>query len=130
MPKSRFPGYLSLPLAVMAASLSSTAMAGTEPSTRLVDCRAGSCLLISGERDHAASVVRINGQAVAVDGRRKWRVRVPVETVRRWSEPFARTISVATVDPRTQRESVAEADLPIGLLGNVTNLASLVVRVK
>jgi hypothetical protein len=128
MSKSRF--RLSLALVAIAVALPSAAVAASGPSTRLVTCRSGSCLLVSGERDHAASVVSINGHAVAVEGRRKWRTLVPVETVRAWSEPFARTISVATFDPRTRHESAAEANLPIGLLGHSNDLAFLVVRVK
>jgi hypothetical protein len=70
MSKSRF--RLSLALVAIAVALPSAAVAASGPSTRLVTCRSGSCLLISGERDHAASVVSINGHAVAVEGRRKW----------------------------------------------------------
>lgn len=116
--------------AVLAAALASPASAGDGPKTRLVDCKAGSCLLVTGRRAHAASTVTINGHAVSVKGARKWRVSLPVETLRTWSVPYARTITVSVVDARMRAESSAEADLPIGLLGHVENLAMLVVRVK
>ncbi|MCW4462941.1 hypothetical protein OK349_14595 [Sphingomonas sp. BT-65] len=116
--------------AVLAAALASPASAGDGPKTRLVDCEAGSCLLVTGRRAHTASTVTINGHAVSVEGARKWRVRLPVETLRKWSVPYARTITVSVIDARMRAESSAEADLPIGLLGHVENLAMLVVRVK
>lgn len=116
--------------AMVAAGLASPAMAASEPSTRLVDCKAGSCLLVTGQRTNAASAVTINGHAVTAEGTGKWRVRVPVDTLREWSAPYARTITVSVVDARTRTEATAEADLPIGLLGHVENLAMLVVRAK
>lgn len=94
------------------------------PSTRLVECGATSCLLVSGHREDAASPVSINGHAVAVEGARKWRARVPVETVRAWSAPYARTIAVSVAG------ASQDARLPIGLLGQVENLAMLVIRLK
>jgi hypothetical protein len=116
--------------ATVIASLASPAMAASGPSTRLVTCQSGSCLLVSGHRDDAASVVRINGHAVPVEGKHNWRVRLPLETVREWSAPFARTVDVALLDPKISRETATQADLPIGLLGHATNLASLVVSVR
>lgn len=119
------PRLLILALgAVLAGVSSNPAMADAKPATRLVECGEGSCLLVTGRRDHAQSAVSINGHAVLVEGARKWRALVPVETVREWSDPFARTITVA-VDSITK-----EARLPIGLLGSADNLAMLVVRVK
>ena len=115
---------------VLIAALASPASAAAEPMTRLVDCEAGSCLLVTGRRAHAASAVSINGHAVAVEGSRKWRVTLPVATLRLWSAPYARTITVSVVDASTRADASAEADLPIGLLGHVENLAMLVVRVK
>lgn len=120
-------------LAIAAAAsfgLSSPALATAEPSTRLVNCKAGSCLLVTGRRANAASTVSINGHAVAAEGARKWRARVPVDTLRAWSEPFARSITVTFADAETRTDATAEADLPIGLLGHVENLALLVVSVK
>lgn len=117
-------------LALTGVSLASPAIAASEPSTRLVSCESGSCLLVSGRRDNPASAVTINGHAVKVHGERSWRVRLPIETVRAWSEPYARSIDVATFNPETQGGTAAQADLPIGLLGHVTDLAFLVVSVK
>lgn len=109
---------------VLMTGIVSPAWAATQPATRLVKCGSESCLLVSGRRSHVAEIVSVNGHEVKVEGGRKWRVRVPMATVRAWSEPFARTIEVATA-------GVAEdADLPIGLLGRAENLAMVIVRVK
>lgn len=116
--------------AILAAAFASPASVAAEPRTRLVDCEAGSCLLVTGRRANAASTVSINGHAVSAEGTRRWRVRVPVDTVREWSAPFARTITVSVIDAETRTDSTAEADLPIGLLGHIENLALLVVSVK
>jgi len=105
-------------------------MAAPEASTKLVRCGEHSCLKISGYRDNPAATISINGHEVPVNGGHGWRVRLPVEIVREWSIPYARTIEVTLHDPETQRETSAEADLPIGLLGHVTNLASLVVNIR
>ena len=74
--------------------------------------------------------VSINGQEVAVEGKYDWRVRVPVETVRGWSAPYARTIEVSLRDPQTQLDATADVDLPIGLLGTLTDLAALEIRAR
>ncbi|SRR5258706_125997 len=116
--------------AILVAGLSSPAYAATGPRARLVACEAGSCLLVTGHRANAASAVSINGRMVSADGGRKWRVRVPVDTVREWSAPFARTITISLVDAETRTDARAEVDLPIGLLGQVENLALLVVSAK
>lgn len=109
-------------VAVLTAALATPAAAETE--TRLVDCGAGSCLLVTGHRADAVSGVSINGHTVPVEGGRRWRVRVPVETLREWSAPFARSITVAVADAESQ------AVLPIGMLGHVENLTFLTVSVK
>lgn len=108
--------------AILATALATPVAAETR--TRLVDCETGSCLLVTGHRADAASAVRINGHTVAAQGARKWRVSLPVETLREWSAPHARTITVSVADTQTQ------AILPIGLLGHVENLAFLTVSVK
>ena len=128
--RERILGLAAIPVAGLVAGFSSPAYAATEPRTRLVACEAGSCLLVTGRRANAASAVSINGRAVSADGARKWRVRVPVDTVREWSAPFARTIIVSVVDAETRTDATAEVDLPIGLLGQVENLAVLVVSAK
>lgn len=128
------PSYLRVRSTALAAaaitSLASPALAVRAPSTRLVACEVGSCLLVTGRRAGAASVVSINGRAVPVTGKRRWRLSLPVETVRLWSGPFARTINIATFDPETRNQTAAEVDLPIGLLGQVENLAMLVISAK
>lgn len=108
----------------LATGIVAPAAAAPGPRTRLVEYRSESCLLISGSRDDVASSVSINGHAVPVEGRRKWRVRLPVDTVRAWSAPSARTITVSVAG------AIDEADLPIGLLGHANDLAMLVVRAK
>lgn len=107
---------------ILAAALATPAAAETR--ARMIDCAAGSCLLVTGHRADAASTVSINGHAVAVQGTRRWRVSLPVETLREWSAPFARTIAVAVADIETH------AVLPIGLLGHAENLAFLTVSAK
>jgi hypothetical protein len=116
--------------AMFVATLASPAMAATEPSTRVIQCGEESCLQISGRRDDPAAIVTVNGRAVPVEGEHGWRVRLPVEVVREWSPPHARTIEVSLHDPRTRLETYASVDLPIGLLGGVTDLASLVISVR
>ena len=108
----------------VAAVLASPAMAAGEPSTRLVSCRDGSCLLVTGSRAEAGSRVRINGRPVAVEGGRRWRVLLPMTAVRAWSAPHARTITVSSTG------KTAEADLPIGLLGHAADLSVLTISMK
>ena len=115
---------------ILVASLATPATAASEPSTRVVGCGSGSCLLVTGHRDNAASPVSINGHVVAVEGQRDWRARLPVETVRDWSLPLARTIEVSFIDAATGVATAMDADLPIGLLGHAENLAWLVVSAK
>lgn len=119
-------------VAAVAALTAVPASAGCAPNTRLVQCDSGNCLLISGYRSNPASEVRINGRVVAVEGKRNWRARVPVETVRTWSAPFARSIEISLQysgqDTGTAEISVARADLPIGLMGH-TDLAMLIVGI-
>jgi hypothetical protein len=100
--------------------------AALEPSTRLVECGDENCLLLTGHREDPDATVSINGRAIEVEGERRWRARVPVETVRLWSTPYARTIEVSLGD----RESSTNVDLPVGMLGGLTDLAALEVRVR
>lgn len=103
--------------------------AAARPSTRLVSCGADDCLLVSGRRAARDVPVRLNGRPVAVEGGKRWRVRVPLDTVRQWSTVRARTIRVTVPHPVTREDVSEEADLPIGLLGERIDLAALVVRV-
>lgn len=114
---------------LLIAGVAAPARAAPEPSAKLVRCGAGSCLRISGHRRNAAAIVRVNGHAVSAEGERHWKVDLRVETVRDWSAPHARTIEVSLHDPETPHGSRTRVDLPIGLLGGLTSLASLVVRV-
>lgn len=107
----------------------SPALAASAPSTRLVKCSTGYCLQISGRRQSATSEVRINDQKVTVEGERNWKARLPVEQVRYWAAPFARTIGVTLFDSGTRSASFEKVDLPIGFMGH-TELASLVVGVN
>ena len=120
---------LALTIVAAAAASAAPAMAASGPATRLASCQTGSCLVVSGQRSSEAAVVLINGHAVAVSGARNWKARLSLETVRSWSEPMARTISIATYDPATEIRSEREARLPIGLLGHA-ELDTLVVAVK
>lgn len=126
MPSVRKPA--SALVALCLAYGASPALAASEPTTRLVRCDAGTCLLVAGRRDNTATEVRIGGQAVTVEGMRNWRVRLPVDTVRSWSAPFARTIEITLCNPGTQVVSSGKAELPIGLMGHA-DLASLVINV-
>ena len=115
---------------LLAGALASPAAATTEPKTRLVSCDAGSCLLVTGSRAGADSTVMINGHAVLVEGTRKWRASLPIATVREWSEPYARTITVSIIDDESRESASSGADLPIGLLGHEKDLAMLVVSAQ
>jgi hypothetical protein len=109
----------SLFAGIVLACAGSGAMAA---GTRLVSCGAQACLLVAGQREAASVPVAINGHEVMVSGARKWRVAVPVGQVREWSEPYARSIIVASGGVSR------ELSLPIGLLGHTTDLALLEVR--
>ena len=116
--------------AIVIGTLASPPSAASEPSTRLIRCGEESCLEVSGRRADPATAVRINGRVVPVEGKHGWRVRLPIETVRQWSAPYARTIEVSLAEPEARDEAVSAVDLPIGLLGGVTELSSLVVSVR
>lgn len=118
---------LAFTCALVVGNLASPASAAPELNARLVRCGAESCLRVSGHRESPASLVRINGRIVPAEGGRRWQIDLPIETVRDWSPPYARTIEVSLQDPETQRRATSIVDLPIGLLGGVTSLASLAV---
>ena len=73
--------------------------------------------------------VTVAGHSVVVEGDRRFQVALPVETVRAWSAPFARTIAVTTTAPGGA-VTTHEVRLPIGLLGQVTELAALEVTAR
>lgn len=118
---------LALTSALIVGTLASPAAAAPRPSAELVRCGTESCLRISGHRENPASIVMINGHIVPTEGQRRWEIDLPIETVRDWSAPYARTVEVSSYNPETLRRASATVDLPIGLLGGVTSLASLVV---
>lgn len=113
---------------VGSAILTVSPAAAGEITTRVAGCAEGSCLVVTGHRAEAEAAVSINGRAVHTQGGRKWRAQVPVETLREWSLPLARTITVSITDRGIRRDS--EARLPIGLLGHAEDLAYLVISVK
>lgn len=110
-------------LLTMTAHVASAA-ARDGAQTRLQRCGTDTCLLVQGRRADPRAVVRIAEHPVAVRGSHAWRAMLPLDDVRAWSTPFARTITVRVDEPGG---SVSEglARLPIGLLGHVTELASL-----
>lgn len=128
------PGFLArsaLPaIAIIAGGIAAPALAASAPTTKVVSCAAGNCLMISGSRERGSEAVLINGHAVSVQGNRNWKVSLPVAQIREWSQRYARTIEVSTIDAAGAVQTSAEARLPIGLLGGTTNLAMLEVRVK
>lgn len=107
--------------------LSTPAMAS---EARLVSCAPVDCLQLSGRRADAATPVLINDHVVAVQGNKRWRVRLPVATIRAWSTPHARSVRVTMPDPSGGEPIAEEAVLPIGLLGPRIDLAALIVRVR
>ncbi|PZQ63103.1 MAG: hypothetical protein DI544_02740 [Sphingomonas taxi] len=116
--------------AVLLAAAFVHAAASAAPRAKLVSDHPVDCLQVSGTRPSTAAAVLINGHPVAVDGGRHWRVRLPVETVRGWSRPGARTIRVTLATPAGGRAVEYETDLPVGLLGGRIDLAALVVRLR
>lgn len=123
----RFAGPL---LAVTFGALSTIAMAEPAPKTRLVSCGEESCLLIAGQRENSKSVVSVNGHPVIAEGGRAWQALLSLEEVRAWSVPYARSVAVTVVQPDGITESDSAASLPIGLLGHVPNLATLIVTAR
>jgi len=105
--------------------IAAAATAAPAASTRLVACGAQACLLVTGERSVPDAPVSLNGHPVAVEGGRAWRLHLPLATLRAWSQPYARNLSVATGQGEER-----EVSLPIGLLGHTTDLAALEVRAR
>ena len=79
---------------------------------------------MTGQRADRTAPVAINGHEVPVSGGRKWQARLPIETVRAWSAPLARKITIQVAGVETK------AVLPIGLLGHTPDLAYLTVTAK
>ena len=119
----RLVGFL-LGLAVTAAPALSASVA----RSRLVHCGRDTCLRISGHRSNPALPIRIDGDALAVDGGRHWRVTVPLSTVRIWAKSSGPVLTLTSTDARGGTESRETVMLPPGAFGQRVELASLVVR--
>jgi len=118
---------LAIAGAFVTAAIGQTAWAAPREKARLVSCGAADCLLLSGFRAGRDHVVRINGHSVDVEGGRGWKVLLPVDTVREWSRPGARSIAVNTAPLNAKEEVSHQVVLPIGMLGSITELAYLVI---
>lgn len=116
-------------IAALAVTCASTAIASPAPKTRLVSCGSESCLLVTGHRKGADSLVSINNRLVTVEGGRAWHIRMPLVAVRELTSPYARSIEVTVAQAGGHEEWSQDARLPIGLLGH-KNLATLVVSAR
>jgi hypothetical protein len=116
--------------AVVMAAFGPAAMAASEPRTKLVSYGTQTALLVSGHRADSAAQVDINGHPVAVEGGTSWRVMLPVDTVRAWSTPMARSIAITVRTSAADTAETQPAALPIGLLGHVTDLAVLEIGTR
>ncbi len=120
------------PIRVIGALVTAVLIGGAASAEPRVDartwlshCGTATCLTVTGRRRDATAQVTLAGHAVQVAGQRNWHVSVPLDTVRAWVPSHAHQISV--------RVGGADGDetaalLPIGLLGNEAELASLEVR--
>ncbi|HQS68794.1 MAG: hypothetical protein B7Y36_18030 [Novosphingobium sp. 28-62-57] len=116
---------LALMAAIAIAPVSASAAdRDRAPRTKLERCGEQTCLRVTGHRADSAASVLIAQHEVAVTGGKSWRVSLPLQTVRAWSAPAARTIAVEVAgNDRRQME----AELPIGVFGNSAKLAFLSV---
>lgn len=108
-------------------ALSPPISAAPAPEARLVRCGVHDCLRVSGQREDARVLVIVNSHETSPRGARKWRVDLPLDTVRRLAPLHARTVEVTLRDPDTGDETSASVRLPIGLLGGTTRLTALEV---
>ena len=120
---------VGIAIGAFVVACASTATAAPAPKTRLVSCGSESCLLVTGRRKSADSLVSINDRLVSVGGRRAWHVRVPLAAVRELTSPYARNIEVTVTQADGHEEWSEDASLPIGLLGH-NNLATLVISAR
>ena len=108
-------------------ALSPPISAAPAPEARLVRCGDDDCLRVSGQRDDVHVRVLVNGREITPRGAQKWRMDLPLDTVRRLAPMHARTIEVTLRHPDTGDESSTNVRLPIGLLGGTTRLTALEV---
>ena len=126
----RMMTHKKLVIGAAAALLASAVQAAPSrigASTRLQRCGTETCLLVTGRRSDPAASVSLAGHEVRVQGARRWRASLPLDTVRRWSASFARSIAVQVAGPAGGE---MRASLPIGLLGQEVDLAFLDVRAR
>lgn len=114
----------SLPI-LLAAGTADARSRGDD--ARLRPCGEDTCVVLTGRRDRATDGVTVAGHPVAARGGRRFEVAVPLDRVRAWSVPHARTIALGTLSG-TGDQTTRDVRLPIGLLGHVTELAALEVR--
>lgn len=119
---------LALTLAPVFAVVPAEARVGSAQA-RLRDCGGQTCLVIDSRRRDSRAIVSVAGRPVAVQGGRAFRIALPLDTVRDWSAPFARSIALR-VDEPGGRGSEQSVRLPIGLLGNTTQLAAVEVSAR
>jgi hypothetical protein len=117
-------------LLIFAAAAPSALVARPVATTRLVACGEDDCLQVRGRRASPGATIRINGRPVAADGGARWRVTLPLATVRDWSAPFARTLQVSVEEPATAHDEGEAVRLPMGLFAGRIELASLTVRAR
>ena len=103
------------------------ATAQIAPTTQLVRCGEDSCLRISGRRDRPSQIVSLNGRELAVEGKRDWRALVSLDTLRKVSKAKARQVDISLRDSETLEVISAPARLPIGLLGDISELSAIEV---
>ncbi len=115
-------------LAFGIATTTAPAYAASPPQARLVHCGQETCLRLSGHRPRSAVTVRIGGRDLAVDGGRRWRATIPLETARTWAISSGYSLVISLVDTQLGTEAKEEVILPPGALGQRVELATLVVR--
>jgi len=122
-------GLSSVPAVLIVLAAGSAEARGSRHEARLRACGPATCVILTGDRADGVVPVTVAGHPVVVEGDRRFQVALPVETVRAWSAPFARSIAVTTTAPNG-KVTTREVRLPIGLLGQATELAALEVTAR
>lgn len=112
--------------AFLAAS-ASAASEDIDASVKLRRCGEQTCMRISGHRPDPAAPIWVEQHEVTAVGGRRWHVTLPLQVVRQWSAPAARSIAVAVGG---QNGRATQAALPIGVFGHTTELAFLNVDLR